>query len=80
MAVNLEDQLPGIRLSLSGSLPSGVNGFAMGNVWIVSGTGAPTFTAPQGSIYINLTGSSTATRMYVNTTGSTTWTNFTTAA
>jgi hypothetical protein len=44
------------------------------------GTGAPTFTAPKGTLYVNLTGSSTATRLYVNTDGATTWTNFTSAA
>lgn len=47
---------------------------------IVCGTGAPTFTAPTGTVYIRLDGSSVSTRMYINTTGSTTWTNVTTAA
>lgn len=47
---------------------------------IVAGTGAPTFSAIKGTLYIRLDGSSTSTRMYVNTTGSTTWTNFTSAA
>lgn len=47
---------------------------------IYFGSGAPTITAPQGSIYIRSDGSSTSTRMYVNTTGSTTWTNLVTAA
>lgn len=47
---------------------------------IVCGTGAPTFTAPQGTLYINLTGSTGITRMYVNTTGSTTWTAVNTVA
>lgn len=47
---------------------------------VTAGTGAPTFTAPKGTLYINLTGSSTATRMYVNTDAGTTWTNFTSAA
>lgn len=47
---------------------------------ICAGTGAPTFTAPTGTLYIRLDGSSTSTRLYVNTTGSTTWTNFTSAA
>lgn len=49
-------------------------------VGIYFGAGAPTITAPQGSLYLNTTGSSTSTRMYVNTTGSTTWTAVTTAA
>lgn len=47
---------------------------------IYSGTGAPTFAAGQGSLYLRTDGSSTSTRLYVNTTGSTTWTNFTSAA
>jgi hypothetical protein len=44
------------------------------------GSGVPTITAPQGSLYLRSDGSSTSTRMYINTTGSTTWTNVTTAA
>lgn len=47
---------------------------------IYFGSGAPTITATQGSIYLNTTGSSVSTRMYVNTTGSTTWTAVTTVA
>ena len=44
------------------------------------GSGAPTISAAQGSLYIRTDGSSTSTRMYINTNGSTTWTNVTTAA
>jgi hypothetical protein len=44
------------------------------------GSGAPTVTAPQGSLYLRTDGSSTSTRLYVNTNGATTWTNVTTAA
>lgn len=47
---------------------------------MIAGTGAPTLTAPKGSLYLRLDGSSTSTRMYVNTDGATTWTNVTTAA
>lgn len=47
---------------------------------IYYGSGAPTVSAAQGSIYLRSDGSSTSTRMYVNTDGSTTWTNVTTAA
>lgn len=46
----------------------------------LAGTGAPTFTAPKGTTYVRLDGSSTSTRMYINTDGATTWTNFTSAA
>lgn len=47
---------------------------------IYYGSGAPTVSAAQGSLYLRSDGSSTSTRMYVNTNGSTTWTNVTTAA
>lgn len=47
---------------------------------IYVGSGAPTISAAQGSLYLRTDGSSTSTRLYVNTTGSTTWTNVTTAA
>lgn len=44
------------------------------------GSGAPTVSAAQGSVYLRSDGSSTSTRLYVNTNGATTWTNVTTAA
>jgi hypothetical protein len=44
------------------------------------GSGAPTISAAQGSLYLRTDGSSTSTRMYINTNGSTTWTAVTTAA
>jgi hypothetical protein len=47
---------------------------------IYYGSGAPSVSAAQGSIYLRSDGSSTSTRLYVNTDGSTTWTNVTTAA
>jgi hypothetical protein len=47
---------------------------------IYAGSGAPTISAAQGSVYIRTDGSSTSTRLYVNTNGSTGWTNVTTAA
>jgi hypothetical protein len=47
-------------------------------IW--SGSGAPTVSAGQGSLYLRSDGSSTSTRMYVNQNGSTTWTAVTTAA
>lgn len=46
---------------------------------IYYGSGAPTVSAAQGSIYLRSEGSSTSTRLYVNTDGSTGWTNFTSA-
>ena len=49
-------------------------------IGLSAGTGAPTYTAPKGSLYVRTDGSSTSTRIYVNTDGATTWTNVTTAA
>ncbi|MGO8955336.1 MAG: beta strand repeat-containing protein [Rhodomicrobium sp.] len=46
---------------------------------IYAGSGAPTVSAAQGSLYLRSDGSSTSTRLYVNTDGSTGWTNFTSA-
>lgn len=46
---------------------------------IFVGSGAPTVSAAQGSLYIRTDGSSTSTRLYVNTNGTTGWTNVTTA-
>jgi hypothetical protein len=45
---------------------------------IYYGSGAPTVSAAQGSIYLRSDGSSGTTRMYINTNGSTTWVNVTT--
>lgn len=52
----------------------GVNG-----VTITAGSGAPSASAAQGSLYLRTDGSSTSTRLYVNTNGSTGWTDFTSA-
>lgn len=76
-APHIENYLPGVLQSggLSTEKPLGVLG-----VGIFAGTGAPSFTAPKGSLYSRKDGSSTSTRLYVNTDGGTTWTNVTTAA
>ena len=47
---------------------------------IYVGSGVPTVSAAQGSLYLRTDGSSTSTRAYINTNGSTTWTAITTAA
>ena len=47
---------------------------------IYVGSGAPTVSAAQGSLYLRSDGSSNVTRMYVNTNGSTTWTAVNTVA
>ncbi len=49
--------------------------------YIVTGTSSPAglLTAPKGSLYINLAGSSASTRMFVNDAGTNTWQAVTTA-
>lgn len=44
------------------------------------GSGAPTVSAPKGSLYLRSDGSATNNRAYINTDGGTTWTPLTTAA
>ena len=47
---------------------------------IFYGSGVPTLSAAQGSLYMRSDGNSTSTRMYVNTNGTTGWTAVTTAS
>lgn len=47
----------------------------------ITGNGAPTgVSANKGSIYVNLTATTTTTRLYINTDGGTTWASFTASA
>jgi hypothetical protein len=64
----------------AGATTSGIKVSSTANFGVFWGSGAPTFSAAQGSLYLRTDGSSTSTRLYANTTGSTTWTNFTSAA
>jgi hypothetical protein len=68
----------GLGTPAGGSLSARIllGGSNLGLYW---GSGAPTVSASQGSLYIRTDGSSTSTRLYVNTSGGTTWTNFTSA-
>lgn len=47
---------------------------------IQSGAGAPSHSAAKGTLYLNLTGSSSSTRAYINSDGATTWVAVTTAS
>lgn len=79
----LIQQAPVVLRSDSAATAGGKLGIQIGGVSIASiyiGSGAPTVSAAQGSVYFRTDGSSTSTRMYINTNGSTTWTNVTTAA
>lgn len=74
-AINI---LPGTALTAGGSTSMKVV-FSSSFMGVYAGSGAPTLSAPQGSIYLRSDGSSTSTRLYVNTNGTTGWTNVTTA-
>ena len=63
-----------------GTLNTGLRFSSTASFGVFFGSGAPTLSAAQGSIYLRSDGSSIATRMYINTNGSTTWTNVVTAA
>lgn len=65
----------GVALPASGATTCGVLVSATANLGMFFGTGAPTFSAAEGSMYSNTTGSAGA-RLYVNTSAGsgTTWT------
>lgn len=52
----------------------------MADIEILSGAGAPTMSAPKGSLYLRTDGTTTNDRAYINTDGSTTWAALTTAS
>lgn len=63
-----------------GTAGAGYKFSSTSNFGIFFGSGAPSLSAAQGSVYLRSDGSSTSTRMYINTNGSTTWTNVTTGS
>jgi hypothetical protein len=69
-----------LALQAGGTAQARLNVSSTANFGIYWGSGAPTVSAGQGSIYIRSDGSSTSTRMYINTNGSTAWTAVTTVA
>ena len=70
----------GTAVPAGGTTGSGIKVSSTSNLGIFFGSGAPTLSAAQGSLYIRTDGSSTSTRAYVNTNGTTGWTAITTAA
>jgi hypothetical protein len=63
-----------------GAADTGIELSSTAHFGIFFGSGAPTLSAGQGSIYLRSDGSSGSTRIYVNTNSSTGWTNVTTAS
>jgi hypothetical protein len=71
---------PATATPAGGSTTARITYGSTAGLGIYIGSGVPTVSAAQGSLYLRSDGSSTSTRLYVNTNGSTTWTNVTTAA
>jgi hypothetical protein len=67
-------------ITAGGSQSLGLEFSTTADFGIFFGSGAPTISAAQGSLYLRSDGSTTNDRMYVNTNGLTTWTAVTTAA
>ena len=72
--------LSGTALPAGGTNGAGLKMSSTTNLGVFFGSGAPTLSAAQGSLYIRTDGSSTTTRMYVNINGTTGWTNVVTSA
>lgn len=74
---------PAIVAAAGGKVSSGIQ-YGSLNVGLYTGTGAPSFSAMNGSIYTDSNATTTTTRIYVNKSGAgtagTTWTALTTAA
>jgi len=74
-----------LTLASATAVPAGgTTGLGLGfssttNLGVFFGSGVPTLSAAQGSLYLRTDGSSTSTRLYVNTNGTTGWTNVVTA-
>lgn len=74
---------PAVVATAGGAANDGVKFGSIG-VGLFTGTGTPTFSAMNGSIYVDSNGNSTTTRIYVNKSGAgtagTTWTAITTVS
>lgn len=70
----------GTGIPANGAQSAGLLFSSTAHFGIYFGSGAPTFNAAQGSVYLRSDGSSTSTRLYINTDGAGTWTNVTSAA
>jgi len=79
-AVGAATILSGTAVPAGGTTGSGYKFSSTTNLGVFFGSGVPTLSAAQGSLYLRTDGSSTSTRMYINTNGATTWTAVTTAA
>jgi hypothetical protein len=72
--------LSGTAVPAGGTTGAGYKMSSTTNLGIFFGSGAPTLSAAQGSLYLRTDGTTTNDRMYINTNSSTTWTAVITAA
>jgi len=72
--------LSGTAVPAGGTAGAGYKMSSVTNLGVFFGSGAPTLSAAQGSLYMRTDGSTTNTRLYVNTDGATAWTSVTTAS
>ena len=72
--------LSGTAVPAGGTAGAGYRMSSTTNFGIFFGSGAPTLSAAQGSLYMRTDGSATSDRMYVNTDGATAWTPVITAS
>lgn len=79
-AVGAATILSGTAVPAGGTTGAGYKFSSTTNLGIFFGSGAPTLTAAQGSLYMRTDGSATSDRMYVNTDGATAWTPVITAS
>lgn len=71
--------MDGTAIPAGGTQDAGFMFSSTAHLGVFFGSGVPTLSAAQGSLYVRTDGSSTSTRLYVNTNGTTGWTNVTTA-
>lgn len=69
----------GMTVPAGGTAGAGLSFSSTANLGVYFGSGVPTLSAAQGSLYMRTDGSTTSTRLYVNTNGTTGWTAVTTA-
>jgi hypothetical protein len=72
--------LSGTAVPAGGTTGAGYKMSSVTNLGIFFGSGAPTLSAAQGSLYMRTDGSATSDRMYINTDGATAWTPVITAS
>lgn len=70
----------GTAVPAGGTTGSGIKFSSVTNLGVFFGSGVPTLSAAQGSLYCRTDGSTTATRLYVNSNGTTGWVAVTTAS